>query len=355
MIRYNNIARRYKEIESEYQDYYLDILNREAIFNDYYVNQVEKKLAEIANKKHALLTISGSSSLLLSLYCNEIGPGDEVIVPNYSCVPSLSYVLVAGATPVFCEIDHTGNMDPQYLTECLSKRTKAVVATGLYGDMHYHEEIESFCREHNLIYINDAAQSMFASRNGVTSFSTGDIITTSFSENKPLPSLGSCGAILTDDTEKFYKLLHLRKHGKPYRKSAYTKFGINAVPNEDRAAQVLCSMNRFDNWQKRRHEIADYYDKTFLSAEVTTRPHSIEWNTHKYAVMFQDKLLAQALLKKEQVETEAHYTDCLGPDSPNGVKFVKQSLSIPLNPQMTDAEVEFTANAVIKIWKQTQH
>lgn len=350
MIKSFNLERRFEQVKDEYFEYMHDIVKRETVNNGYYTNQVERYLQKVSGRKYAMLTNNGSNSLLLSMMALGIGPGDEVIVTNYSCPASETFVKTVGATPVYCDVGDTGTMNSSLLDKLVSDRTRAVVATGLYGDMHPHHRVEEFCKHHNVHYVNDAAQSVFATFGGVPSLSTGKIVCMSFAENKPLPSFGTHGAILTDDNELYYKILHLRKHGKPYRTAPYTARGINGVPEEDKAAQILTSTKHVTDWQKRRHEIAKYYDTEFAKRQVTVRTHSIEWNTHKYAVMFWDKFEAQAALKLEGVETEAHYPDAFSP-LPGSERFVKQSLSIPINAHLTDAEVETVVEKVEKVWK----
>ena len=350
MIKSFNLERRFEQIKDTYFEYMHDIVKRETVNNGYYTNQVERYLQKISGRKYALLTNNGSNSLLLSMMALGIGPGDEVIVTNYSCPASETFVKTVGATPVYCDVGNNGTMNSLYLNDLYTERTRAVVATGLYGDMHPHESIQGFCNRKGVHYINDAAQSMFATMGGVPSLSTGEIVTLSFAENKPLPCFGTHGAILTDDNELYYKILHLRKHGKPYRTAPYTAYGINGVPEEDKAAQILTSTKFVDQWQARRHKIAEYYDVEFVKRGVETRLHSVEWNTHKYAVMFWDKFEAQAAMRAEGVETEAHYPDAFSP-LPHSQRFVKQSLSIPINAHLTDAEVETVVEKVEKVWK----
>ena len=350
MIKCHNLERRFSQVKDHYWEYMHDIVKRETVNNGYYTNCVERYLQRVSGRKYALLTNSGSNSLLLTMLALGIGPGDEVIITNYSCPASETFVKLVGATPVYCDVGESGTMNSFLLDDLVTERTRAVVATGLYGDMHPHESIFNFCTRHGIHYVNDAAQSMFATHMGVSSLATGEIVCLGFAENKPLPSFGTHGAILTDDNELYYKLLHLRKHGKPYRTAPYTARGINGVPQEDKAAQILTSTHHLDSWQKRRHEITDYYDREFRQRGVETRLHSAEWNTHKYAVMFWDKFEAQAMLRAEGVDSEAHYPDAFSP-LPQSKRFVKQALSIPINAHLTDAEVEIVVKKVEKVWK----
>ena len=355
MIKSHNLARRYAQVKDKYHALIEDVMDRGKVFNGHYTSVAEHRLQLLTGRKHAVLTSSCSIGLLISMYAAGIGKGDEVIITAYSCPASETFVHLVGATAVFVDVDETGNMQSDLVEPMITDRTRAIVATGLYGDMHDHITISELCTKYGLLYINDAAQSMFSYQHGVTSLSTGEVVCMSFAENKPLPSLATGGAILTDNTEFYYKFLHLRNHGKPGRRLPYTHFGVRGVPDEDLAVQLLCTMDCFDDWQKRRFEITDYYDKEFARRDVPARPHSTEWNTHKYAIMFDDKFQAEDKLKQLGIETEAHYPDILPQTGnyPGAERFVKQSLSIPVNGHMTDAEVEQVTEAVEQVWKNT--
>ena len=353
MIRCENLNRRYAQVKDKYHTLIEDVMERGKVFNGHYTSVAEHRLQLLTGRKHAVLTSSCSVSLLISMYAAGIGAGDEVIVTAYSCPASETFVHLVGATAVFIDVDLTGNMISDDIEPAITDRTRAIVATGLYGDMHDHASIQALCSKYNLLYVNDAAQSMFSHQHGVTSLSTGDVVCMSFAENKPLPSLATGGAVLTDNTEFYYKFLHLRNHGKPGRRLPYTHFGVRGVPDEDLAVQLLCTMDCFDEWQKRRFEIAAYYDKEFADRFVPLRRHTKEWNAHKYAIMFEDKFEAQAQLAKLGIESEPHYPNIL-PQSgnyPGAQRFVKQSLSIPINAHMTDAEVEQVVDTVEQVWK----
>ncbi len=353
MIRCENLNRRYAQVKDKYHTLIEDVMERGKVFNGHYTSVAEHRLQLLTGRKHAVLTSSCSVSLLISMYAAGIGAGDEVIITAYSCPASETFVHLVGATAVFIDVDLTGNMISDDIEPAITDRTRAIVATGLYGDMHDHASIQALCSKYNLLYVNDAAQSMFSHQHGVTSLSTGDVVCMSFAENKPLPSLATGGAVLTDNTEFYYKFLHLRNHGKPGRRLPYTHFGVRGVPDEDLAVQLLCTMDCFDEWQKRRFEIAAYYDKEFADRFVPLRRHTKEWNAHKYAIMFEDKFEAQAQLAKLGIESEPHYPNIL-PQSgsyPGAQRFVKQSLSIPINAHMKDAEVEQVVDTVEQVWK----
>jgi len=357
MIKPFNLDRRFEEVKQDYFDSLSIISSNEKTNNGYFTSEIEKYLQKLSNKKHVLLLRSGSQALHLSLLVNNIGLGDEVIITGYSCMASLTYVLNVGATPIFCDVNKHGLMEVD--ESLITSRTKAIVGTGLYGDSYDFNQVDILCEKHNLIHINDASQSYLGKYYKEECSSLGNIVCLSFAENKPIPSLGTHGALLLDDTQKYLDLLHFRKHGKPYRTSNWVSSGINAVPEEDKAAQILAATKHIGKWQKRRIEIANFYDDQFTKAGIRIRhsPKYSKWNAHKYVIFVPDKFEYYTKFKEEGIETECHYPDVFT-DLPfiNSTRklqncnfYAKHALSIPINPHLYDEEVEQVVATTIKL------
>tara|TARA_B100000029_G_scaffold115689_2_gene108281 strand:+ start:3841 stop:4923 length:1083 start_codon:yes stop_codon:yes gene_type:complete len=320
------------------------------VVNGRYTAQVEEKLKIVSKRKFALLCRSGSHAISISLRAHGVVAGDHVIVPNYSCPATLSSVAVIGAVPILCEIDQYGMLSADHIEQCVNNKTRAVLATGLYGDVHNHDAVKSLCKKFNLAYINDAAQSQFAKYNGTESMELGDSVCVSFADNKPIPVVGTFGAMLTDNEEVYKKMRDMRKNGKPSRLESFTQPGYSSNPDEDKAVQILASWQYLDRWQLRKKQISEYYDTQFKNKiETRPRPSYSEWNYHKYVVFVDNKFESYKDFLKQGLETEQHYADNFAKLSwtPNYKfkfkmtdKFVNQALTIPNNPFMTDNEVE---------------
>jgi UDP-2-acetamido-2-deoxy-ribo-hexuluronate aminotransferase len=181
----------------------------------------------------------------------------------------------------------------------------------------------------------------------------------SFADNKVIPTAGTYGAMLTDSEDLYNKLRALRKNGKPTRLEPYSTAGYSSQPEEEKAVQILASWQHLYKWQTRKQEISRYYFENFKN-KITVRPRPAYsgWNAHKFAIMVDDKFSAYKKMLEAGVETEQHYADNFArlpwtphTDSkfPMTDRFVKQSLTIPNNPFMTDAEVEIVTKKVIDI------
>ncbi len=359
MIKANNSIRQWEQIKDSIILGLEKIHTTEKIFNAEFTMLLEDKLKSVSKRKHALTCMSGSHAISMSLLAHGIGAGDKVIVPNYSCPATLSSVTIIGCEPVFCEINQYGSMCTDNLSDLTNSDAKAILATGLYGDVHDHQPVKNFCDKQNILYINDAAQSQFALYNGINSLELGDVVCMSFADNKPLPVVGTYGAVLTDDDDIANNIRILRKNGKPSRLHAYTKPGFNSQPEEEKALQVLSSWKHFDQWQNRRKQITEYYDQQFAGKMQTRpRPAYSHWNYHKYAIMVPDKFKMYNILLEKGIETNRHYVDNFSelPWTPKADKvfnmtnkFIKSSLTIPSNPFMTDDEVDTVVKTILSI------
>ncbi len=357
MIKLENLARRFQDVKQDYFESVEKISQNEKVVNGNYVREAEEKLQKLSGRKYVALVRSGSHAISMALL-SHVGKGAEVIVPNYSCPATLSSVVVSGCVPRFVEINDYGSIDTIQIESHLTKDTKAILATGLYGDVHDHDEIKKICDNNKLVYINDAAQSQFALYKGQNSLALGDVVCMSFAENKPLPTLGTFGALLTDSEQHYQTIRALRKNGKPSRMETYITAGYSSHPEEDKAAQLLASIKNFDRWQLRRKEIAMMYDKAFHKAGVKVRPSPSYSgrNMHKYAIFVENKFEVHKKLLSKGIETAQHYVDNFSklPWTPSTNeqfsitdRFIRQSLSLPINAHMTDTEAQQVIDAVI--------
>ena len=357
MIRLENLARRFDDVKDDYYQGLATISKNETVTNGQFVLQAEEELKRLSGRKYAALVHSGSHAISIALL-SHVEKGAEIIIPNYSCPPTLSAVVMAGYTPRFVDINEYGSMDTSTIESHITEKTKAILATGLYGDVHDHAEVKRICESHNLVYINDAAQSQFALYKGINSLALGDVVCAGFAENKPLPTLGTFGAVLTDSHENYQIIRALRKNGKPTRMEQYSRAGYNSYPEEQKAMQLLVAIKNFDKWQARRKEIAQMYNNAFKDTAIRVRPSPeySEYNTHKYTIFVDNKFETYERLLDAGIETARQYVDNFSnlewtqntdENFPVTDRFIQQSLSLPINAYMTDHEVQKVVEAVI--------
>src|SRR5262245_15903239 len=167
------------------------------------VYQVEREIAELSNVKYAVAVNSGTSALLTALSGLAIGPDDEVIVPGYTFIASISSIIYARAIPVLAEVDRTFNLDPKDVEAKITPRTKAIMVVHMMGNPARLDELKAIADAHGLPLVEDCAQAFGASYKGKPIGSMGRVGTFSFNVYKTITS-GDGGMVITND-EEIYK------------------------------------------------------------------------------------------------------------------------------------------------------
>jgi dTDP-4-amino-4,6-dideoxygalactose transaminase len=176
------------------------------------VLQLEEEMARRSQVRYAVAVNSGTTALLTALVGLGVGPGDEVIVPGFTFVASISSIVYAGAVPVLAEIDGTLNLDPEDVRKKITPRTKAIMAVHMMGNPARLDELKAIAAEHDLYLVEDCAQAFGASYKGQPIGSLGHVGTFSFNVFKTVTS-GDGGMIITDDEELYTRCFAFHDQG----------------------------------------------------------------------------------------------------------------------------------------------
>jgi dTDP-4-amino-4,6-dideoxygalactose transaminase len=288
----------------------------------------------------------------------------KVLIPTQSFVATLNSVIMAGNTPVFCDVDDRALMDVSTLDYGLSgSGIEAVMYVNLFGNIVDYERLRMVCEffnpDGNVKIIEDAAQSFGAYYNGIPSGKLGDVSVLSFDPTKNLPNYGSGGMILTDDENIASVCYNLRDNGKI---SSHTY--ANSKMSEVDCAHMLIKLKYFDEWQRRRTEIAEFYNEHLIPYVDPILPNEgVDHAWHKYVIRIHSRDVLQGYLASRGIETKIHYDTPLhehalafdyhnyGVDLfRNAVAHSKEALSLPIYPEMTDKEVEAVATAIVEYY-----
>jgi dTDP-4-amino-4,6-dideoxygalactose transaminase len=210
-------------------------------------HRLEVEMAEYLGTRHALaLSGGGSAALLIAMLALGIGPGDEVIVPGFTYVASISSIVYAGATPVLAEIDDTFTLDPADVEARITPRTRAIMVVHMLGGTGQLDELVAIAERHGLALIEDCAQAFGATYQGQRVGGIGTIGTFSFNEYKTI-TCGDGGMIATNDTELYERAFAMHDQGHaPYRleaKYAPRPFlGLNFRTTELSSAVLLAQL-----------------------------------------------------------------------------------------------------------------
>ncbi len=208
----------------------------------------EQEFSSYLGTKHTHFCASGTAADALSLACCGIGYGDEVIVPPYTFIAPIEAVLMAGAVPVFAELDETLCLSPEGIEKAITPRTKAVLLIQVFGSMGRMDEIMAVCEKHNLILIEDAAPALGGSYKGKMLGNFGKVSAFSFDFYKVITA-GEGGAIATNDDELYEKVHRYSDHGHDHIGNVrgaeqHPILGFNFRGSELGAAVVLAQLRK---------------------------------------------------------------------------------------------------------------
>lgn len=224
------------------------------------LKSVEHDLAKYLSRP-TILCASGTAGLHLSLYAMNIGPGDEVIVPDLTFAATWNAVLYVGAKPVFCDVDQeTWCIDVKDVKKKISSRTKAIIAVDLYGNTCNYTELNSLCKENDIRLIVDAAESLGSKFLGMNAAQYGDIAVTSFNTNKIITGFGGGSVSCYDESllDKMKSLLNQSKIGSEYE---YEDMGFNYRCHPLAASLIKNQLPRLDEIIQKKKLIYSEYKK----------------------------------------------------------------------------------------------
>jgi len=212
------------------------------------VLQLEQKLSDYLGIPYTLALNSGTSALFVALGALGIGPGDEVIVPGYTFIASISSIIYSRAVPVLAEIDESLTLDPEDVKKRITPRTKAIMLVHMLGNPGYIDEIKEIARAHNLFLIEDTAQAFGATYKGKFAGSYGDFGTYSFNIFKTITA-GDGGAVSTGNRELFERAFAIHDQGHlPLREGvemgSRTVIGLDFRMTELAAAVLLVQLKK---------------------------------------------------------------------------------------------------------------
>lgn len=228
-----------------------------------YIDQFVKEFSSYVGMKYCLPTSHGTAAIHLALLALDIGSGDEVIVPDITWVGSVAPVDYVGAKIVFCDIDEKNwCLCPKSFKRAITKRTKALIAVDLFGNMPDYDEINKIAREKNIHIVEDAAEAIGAEYKNKKAGTLGKIGMFSFNATKLVMS-GQGGMLVTDDRKIYEKAKLLSHHGinkKPNARYYWSnEMGFNYNWTNIQAALALAQLRRIEELLHKKKQIYNWY------------------------------------------------------------------------------------------------
>ena len=339
------------------------------------VAALEKALAEFANARHAVTCASGTDALLMALMAIGIGPGDAVFTTPFTFIATGEAICLSGAVPVFVDVDPDSfNISPEKLTSCIQEITlagkltpRAIIPVDLFGLPCDYDRIDTIASEHNLVVIEDAAQSFGAEYKGRMAGNLGHVGCTSFFPAKPLGCYGDGGAVLTDSDETADILKSIRIHGKGKDKYDNIRLGLNGRMDTLQAAILLSKLDIFTLELASRRKNAKLYSDLLGSRDIPlTLPKffpGVKSAWAQYSLLAPDtdtRTSIRSRLEENGIPTAVYYPTPLhlqtvfahlgyGPgDFPVSEAYAARIFSIPMHPYLTLEEQKKICKALEK-------
>jgi perosamine synthetase len=327
-----------------------------------YVTAFEEELASRCGVAYAIATSNGTTALHLALAVAGIGPDDEVIVPSLTFVATAAAVRYVGASPVLAESDPAHwCVDPEDAAKRITPRTRALVAVDLYGHPADMNTLAELASEHDLVLIEDAAESLGADYRGRPAGGLGLLGVLSFYGNK-LITTGEGGAVLTDDPALAERARLLRDHAMdPKRRYWHGEIGFNYRITNMQAALGVAQLERLDEFLDRKRTIAAVYRAGLQDIPGVTLQEEADWATSSWwmttlridAACGVDRDEVAARLRADGVDSRPafvplHLLPHLQQDSalPVAEAVGAEGLSLPSSTSLTDSELDHVIGSV---------
>jgi UDP-2-acetamido-2-deoxy-ribo-hexuluronate aminotransferase len=309
-IDFIDLKSQYRTLKTSIDDRIQAVLDHGQYIMGPEVGELEDKLAAFVGGGQCITVASGTEALLIALMALGIKAGDEVITSPFTFAATAEVIALVGATPVFVDIEpDTCNIDVRRIEAAITAKTRAIMPVSLYGQAPDMDDINAIADRHNLVVIDDAAQSFGATYRDRRSCALSTIGCTSFFPSKPLGCYGDGGAIFTSNDVLAKAMREIRVHGQE-RRYHHTRIGVGGRMDTIQCAVVLSKLERFDWELKRREEIAQRYIQSLSGSNAITspvvRPDRISaWAQFTVQVDHRDQVIK--LLNDNGVPTAIHY------------------------------------------------
>jgi dTDP-4-amino-4,6-dideoxygalactose transaminase len=324
------------------------------------VEAFEAEFAAASGARHAVGVGSGTDALALALRGLGVGPGDEVITSPLSAAFSALAIRMAGATPVFADLDPQRlTVDPASVEAAITPRTRALMPVHLYGQAADMPALQALATRHHLAMIEDACQAHGATSAGRPVGTFGACGAFSFYPTKNLAALGDGGAIITNDAALAARLQRLRNGGQSDRYH-HPEFGVNSRLDEIQAAILRARLPLLPGWTAKRRELAGKYRRALAGASVVLPPECDPGHVYHLFVALtdaRDRLLAH--LAARGVGALVHYPIPVPRQGafagspaacPIADRVCAEVCSLPLHPRLDDAALAWVASAIAE-WR----
>ncbi len=367
-VKVNFIAlyNQYLCIKDEIDTAIKDVIAASAFSSGPFVKSFEKNFAAAQGTKYCVGVNSGTSALHIALWALGIGQGDEVIVPANTFFATPEAVSLTGATPRFvdCEPDYY-NLDPDKLEPAVNGKTRAIIAVNLYGQPAQLERIKAVAEKHDLLLIEDCAQSHLADYKGKMTGTYGICGCFSFYPGKNLGAFGEGGAVTTDDEVLYNRMMALRDHGS-CKKYYHDYIGHNYRMEGIQGAVLDVKLRHLQEWTENRRRNAALFRKSLADVGDVLLPVEMPGSKHVYHLFVirtarRDELMEY--LKGNEIYTGIHYPipchlqkaygflNYRKGNFPVSERYADEILSLPMYAELREPEIIYVSEKIREFYR----
>ena len=359
MIPMVDLKKQYHLLKSDIDTALLDVLENTQFILGPNVQAFETEAASYLGAKHALSCASGTDALHLALAAAGIGPGDEIITPTFTFIATAEAIRYVGAQPVFVDIDpQTFNLDPNLIAKAINERTRAILPVHLFGQPANMPEIMSLAKQHNLLVIEDCAQSFGADINGVMTGNFGLAGCHSFFPSKNLGCYGDGGMVTTNDDEIANKIRVLRNHGSAVRYH-HDVIGYNSRLDELQAAILRVKLKNIRQYNQERYRVAQSYSEKLKGHVTPPFEDKIGQHVyHQYTLLTPKRDAVMKKLSESGIASAIYYpiplhkqnvfvNDYADISLPVSERIASECMSLPIFPELEESQIKQITETII--------
>ncbi len=360
IVPFMDLKRQYDSLALEIQQAIGRVFDRSFFILGPEGKAFEKEFSAYVGVQHGIGVNSGTDALFLALLGAGIGKGDEVITVANTAIPTVAAIVATGAAPRFVDVNEkTALIDCDKIAVAITSKTRAILPVHLYGNPVPMKKVMEIASSHNLTVIEDCAQAHGACIDSQRVGSFGHLSCFSFYPTKNLGAYGDAGMILTNNDDLAKKLVLLRQYGEEKRYHTIVS-GFNSRLDELQAAILLVKLKYLDQWNKKRKEIVEQYKRGIKNPKITFIHETQNGSSvhHLFVVRTSPRGVFQEYLQSHGIGTALHYPiplhlqkaySYLGykeGDFPITEKVVREIVSLPLFPELTQQEVEYIISTI---------
>ena len=367
-IQMVDLKTQYQHIKNDVDNAMQQVINSTQFINGDEVKNFQAELADYLGVKHVITCGNGTDALQIAMMGLGLKPGDEVITPSFTYIATTEVIGLLGLKPVFVDCDpNTFNISPTAIEKAITKKTKAIVPVHLFGQSCDMAEIMNIASKYNLFVIEDNAQAIGCTYNGLDhpqkTGTIGNVGCTSFFPSKNLGCYGDGGAMMTNDDELAKQLRMIANHGQS-KKYYHDRVGCNSRLDNIQAAILRIKLRQLDTYIHNRQKAAAFYDKHFESEpklKIPVRITDSDHVFHQYTLQLDDSINRDDLisyLKEYGIPAMVYYPvpahlqkmfssiDVSKGDLSHTEWLTTRVISLPMHTELTEKQQLFIVNHI---------